>query len=123
MSYVAKGDKEYDATGAPLPAAKLHKIRITLTSSNVKNLEKFSLDLINRAKDKQRVKGPVRLPTKVLKITTRKTPCGEGSKTWDRYELKIHKRLIDLHSSSEIVKQITSISLEPGVEVEVTISA
>lgn len=33
-------------------------------------------------------------------------PCGEGSKTWDRYELKIHKRLIDLHSSSEIVKQI-----------------
>nr|GAT47440.1 40S ribosomal protein [Mycena chlorophos] len=89
-----------------------------------RNLEKFSADLINRAKDKQlRVKGPVRLPTKVLKITTRKTPCGEGSKTWDRYELKVHKRLIDLHSSSEIVKQITSISLEPGVEVEVTISA
>jgi small subunit ribosomal protein S20e len=122
-SYVAK-EKEYDATGAPVPSAKIHKIRITLASSNVKNLEKFSADLINRAKDKQlRVKGPVRLPTKVLKITTRKTPCGEGSKTWDRYELKVHKRLIDLHSSSEIVKQITSISLEPGVEVEVTISA
>ena len=33
-------------------------------------------------------------------------PCGEGSKTWDRYELKIHKRLIDLHASSEVVKQI-----------------
>ena len=31
-------------------------------------------DLINRAKDKQlRVKGPVRLPTKNLNITTRKT--------------------------------------------------
>lgn len=40
MSYVAKGEKEYDATGAPVPAAKIHKIRITLTSSNVKNLEK-----------------------------------------------------------------------------------
>lgn len=98
MSYVAKGEKEYDAAG-PVPAAKLHKIRITLTSSNVKNLEKCSCflllvsnamfltssiymyeivsnDLINRAKDKQlRVKGPVRLPTKVLKITTRKTVC------------------------------------------------
>ncbi|KAF8729413.1 hypothetical protein AX14_006135 [Amanita brunnescens Koide BX004] len=123
MSYVAKGEKEYDAAGA-VPAAKIHKIRITLTSSNVKNLEKFSSDLINRAKDKQlRVKGPVRLPTKVLRITTRKTPCGEGSKTWDRYELKVHKRLIDLNASSEVVKQITSISLEPGVEVEVTISA
>ncbi len=81
-------------------------------------------DLINRAKDKDlQVKGPVRLPTKILRITTRKTPCGEGSKTWDRYEMRIHKRLIDLNSPSEIVKQITSISIEPGVEVEVTIQS
>jgi len=124
MSYVAKGEKDYDATGAPIAPAQMHKIRITLTSSNVANLEKFCRDLINRAKDKDlRVKGPIRLPTKVLRITTRKTPCGEGSKTWDHFEMKIHKRLIDLHSSSEIVKQITSISLEPGVEVEVTIAA
>jgi hypothetical protein len=44
MSYVAKGEKEYDAAG-PVPTAKLHKIRITLTSSNVKNLEKCSSSL------------------------------------------------------------------------------
>ena len=38
-----------------------------------------SADLVNRAKDKQlRVKGPVRLPTKVLKITTRKTVRSDG---------------------------------------------
>ncbi|KAJ1023901.1 hypothetical protein NDA13_004735 [Ustilago tritici] len=118
MSYVAK-DKDVDASA---PAAKIHKIRITLTSCNVKNLEKVCSDLVNRSKDKQlRVKGPVRLPTKVLSHTTRKSPCGEGSKTWDHFEMRIHKRLIDLHSPSEIVKQITSISLEPGVEVEVTI--
>ena len=43
MSYVAKGEKEYDATGAPVPSAKIHKIRITLTSGNVRNLEKCSL--------------------------------------------------------------------------------
>jgi small subunit ribosomal protein S20e len=80
-------------------------------------------DLIRGAKEKHlKVKGPVRMPTKILRITTRKTPCGEGSKTWDRYQLRIHKRLIDLHSPSEIVKQITSISIEPGVEVEVTIA-
>ena len=80
-------------------------------------------DLIRGAKDKQlRIKGPVRMPTKLLKITTRKTPNGEGSKTWDRYEMRIHKRIIDLHSPSEVVKQITSISIEPGVEVEVTIA-
>ncbi|KAB0364137.1 hypothetical protein FD754_008293 [Muntiacus muntjak] len=60
------------------------------------------------------------MPTKTLRITTRKIPCGEGSKTWDRFQMRIHKRLIDLHSPSETVKQITSISIEPGVEVEVT---
>jgi len=101
----------------------VHRIRITLTSRNVKNLEKVCSDLIQRAKDKNlRVKGPVRLPTKVLRITTRKSPCGEGSKTWDRYEMKIHKRLIDLHSPAEIVKQLTSINLESGVECEVTLA-
>lgn len=68
------------------------------------------------------VKGPVRIPTKTLKITTRKTPCGEGSETWDRFELRIHKRVIDLHSPPDVVKNITSIKIEPGVEVEVTIA-
>ncbi|RUP46474.1 40S ribosomal protein S20 [Jimgerdemannia flammicorona] len=120
MAYVAKGKLGFEEQAE----AKIHRIRITLTSRNVKNLEKVCGDLIQRAKDKQlKVKGPVRLPTKVLRITTRKSPCGEGSKTWDRFEMRIHKRLIDLHSPSEIVKQITSISIEPGVEVEVTIAS
>jgi small subunit ribosomal protein S20e len=36
-------------------------------------------DLIRGAKEKQlKVKGPVRMPTRVLKITTRKSPCGNG---------------------------------------------
>jgi ribosomal protein S10 len=85
---------------------QIHKIRITLSSKNVKNLEKgifhpnvlfyflnfyhfffiylfvmtVCSDLVRGAKDKHlRVKGPVRMPTKVLHITTRKSPCGEGS--------------------------------------------
>lgn len=75
---------------------KTHKIRITLTSKKVQALEKVCQELIDRAKSKDlRVKGPVRLPTKSLKVTTRKTPCGEGSKTWDTYEMRIHKRLIE----------------------------
>jgi len=100
-----------------------HRIRITLTSRNVKSLEKVCSELIERAKTKDLwVKGPVRLPTKHLRITTRKTPCGEGSKTWDTYEMRIHKRLIDLHAPTEVVKQII-INIEAGVEVEVTIAA
>ncbi|MDI1485216.1 MAG: 40S ribosomal protein S20 [Ramalina farinacea] len=102
---------------------KIHKIRITLTSRKVKSLEKVCQELIDRAKSKDlRVKGPVRLPTKNLKVSTRKTPCGEGSKTWDTYEMRIHKRLIDLNAPTEVVKQVI-INIEAGVEVEVTIAA
>merc|ERR1712066_342148 len=102
---------------------QVHKIRITITPKNCGAIERISNELVKAAKDKQlKVKGPVRMPTKVLRITTRKTPCGEGCKTWDRYQMRIHKRIIDLQSPAEIVKQITSFSIEPGVEVEVTIA-
>ncbi|KAI0887064.1 ribosomal protein S1 [Annulohypoxylon nitens] len=117
MSY-NKPEKDYAGE-----QAKTHKIRITLTSRKVTALEKVCSELIERAKSKDlRVKGPVRLPTKTLKVTTRKTPCGEGSKTWDCYELRIHKRLIDLNAPTETVKQII-VNIEAGVEVEVTIAA
>ncbi|XP_059952020.1 small ribosomal subunit protein uS10-like [Mesoplodon densirostris] len=101
------------------PKVAIHSIRITLTSRSMQSLEKVCADLIRSAKEKNlKMKGPVPRPTKTLRITTRKTPCGEGSKTWDRFQMKIHKRLIDLHCPSEIVKHITSISTEPGVELK-----
>jgi len=121
MSYVPPVKKEAAAEGAAEQV--VHRIRITLTSRNVGNLEKVCADLKKGAVDKKlHVSGPVRLPTKKLQITTRKAPSGEGTNTWDRFEMRIHKRLIDLHAPSEVVKQITSISIEPGVEVAVTIN-
>ena len=114
MSGLAKA-KTFDSEDS-----KIFRIRITLTSRNVKNLEKVCSDLKRSAQQKNlKVSGPVRLPTKNLRITTRKAPNGEGTNTWDRFEMRIHKRVIDLHSPTEIVKQITSISIEPGVDVEV----
>ncbi|PIO76980.1 ribosomal protein S10 [Teladorsagia circumcincta] len=105
----------------PLADNTEHRIRLTLTSQDVKSLEKVCAQLIEGAKKENLVvKGPIRLPTKVLRITTRKTPCGEGSKTWDRFQMRIHKRLINLHTPADLLRQITSISIEPGVNVEVT---
>ena len=95
---------------------QVQRIRITLTSRKVQNLEKVCNDLIKGARDKGlSVKGPVRMPTKRLRHTTRKAPGGEGTATWDRFEMRIHKRLIDMLSPVDVVKQITSISIEPGV--------
>eukprot|EP01128_Nolandella_sp_AFSM9_P000564 TRINITY_DN10716_c0_g1_i1.p1 TRINITY_DN10716_c0_g1~~TRINITY_DN10716_c0_g1_i1.p1 ORF type:complete len:130 (+),score=35.86 TRINITY_DN10716_c0_g1_i1:48-437(+) len=111
--------KKPEGTAVDTP---FHKIRISLTSRTHKNLEKVCADLIREANQQRlKVRGPVRLPTKVLEINTRRSPCGEGTNTWDRFEMRIHKRIIDLYSPSDVVRQITSISIEPGVQVEVTI--
>ncbi|KAI3926918.1 hypothetical protein MKX01_032833 [Papaver californicum] len=104
------------------PHEQLHRIRITLSSKNVKNLEK---DIKN--------KGPVvRMPAKTLHITTRKTPGGEGKFISPRlllfcyiglvFELCVHKRVIDHVRSLEVVKQISYIIIEPGVEFEVEVT-
>ena len=125
MSAYVPPKKDVEASGSAGGGgdATVHRIRITLTSRNVTNLEKVCADLKKGAVEKKlHCKGPVRLPTKILKITTRKAPSGEGTNTWDCFQMRIHKRLIDLHAPSDVVKQITSISIEPGVEVDVTIN-
>ena len=110
-----------DNTQTIHPKSK-HHIRITLCSQKIKSIERICRNII---KDNQEgdlvLKGPIRIPTKRLKITTRKSPCGEGTNTWDKFENRIYKRVIDIISSKNTLKQITSVSIEPGVEIEVTI--
>ena len=115
MAFVKKGEKTGDEVQ--------HKIRITLSSRNAKALEKVCSDLMGRAKEQTiKTKGPIRLPTRTLKITTRKTPCGNGTNTWIVYEMNIYKRVIDLHAPQDVVKNITSINIEAGVDVEVSVT-
>ena len=103
--------------------AKIHRIRITLTSTKVKAVEKVCAELKAKALSKNlKVSGPVRMPTKQLKLVIRKSPCGEGTNTWDRWQMRIHKRILDLYSPADVVKQITNISIEPGVDLEVIIA-
>jgi hypothetical protein len=40
----------------------------------------------------------------------------------NRFEMRIHKRIIDLHSPAEVVKQITAITIDPSVQVEVSVA-
>ncbi|KAG6542376.1 hypothetical protein Mapa_016205 [Marchantia paleacea] len=98
------------------------RIRITFVSRSVQDLEKVCADLIKNAKEKRlKIKGPARMPNKTMRITSRNSPCGQGTNTWDAFELRVHKRVIDLFTSTQIVKQITSVNIEPGVYVEVSI--
>ena len=65
-----------DTGKTPLePEVAIRRVRMTLTSHSIKSLEKVFADLITGAKEKTlNVKGPVWMPTKTLRITTRKTP-------------------------------------------------
>ncbi|KAI5352820.1 hypothetical protein L3X38_005712 [Prunus dulcis] len=55
-------------------------------------------------------------------ITTSKSPFGEGTNTRDRFEMRVHKRVMDLFSTPEVVKHVTNIQMEARVEVGVTIA-
>merc|ERR1740139_358848 len=72
------------------------RIRMTLRGREVKPLEAACSEIVLRAKHQgYKTHGPVRIPTKTLTVTTRRSPCGNGTNTWDRYEMRIHKRVID----------------------------
>ncbi len=73
-AYTDKGKEkgEYEESEKPT-------IRITLKSQEVKNLEYVASTIISLAKEKNfSVKGPRFMPNKILRITTRKSPCGNG---------------------------------------------
>ncbi|MEM4215190.1 MAG: 30S ribosomal protein S10 [Candidatus Pacearchaeota archaeon] len=65
------------------------------------------------------IRGPIPLPTKRLKITTRKSPCGNGKATFDRFEMRIHKRLIDLPADERVLHSIMRLPIPKDVNVEI----
>jgi hypothetical protein len=65
--------------------------------------------------------GPIPLPTKHLKVPCRKSPDGEGTETWDHWEMRIHKRLIDLDASDRALRQLMRIQVPDGVNIEIVL--
>ncbi len=68
------------------------------------------------------MKGPVPLPTKRMVVPVRKSPDGEGSATWDRWEMRIHKRMIDMDAEDDrALRQLMSIQVPDGVNIEIVL--
>ncbi|MBT7903761.1 30S ribosomal protein S10 [Candidatus Woesearchaeota archaeon] len=98
----------------------MQKARIKLTSSNIDRINEVSKS-IKDISDKTgvQIRGPIPLPTKKLKITTRKTPCGEGKASWERYEMRIHKRLIDLGLDERALRLVMRVPIPDGLKIEI----
>ena len=101
---------------------EIQRIRMTLKGREVKALEHACSEIVSRSKAKgYEIKGPNRIPTKILRVTVRKSPCGEGTNTWDRYEMRIHKRVIDIYCPSSVVKDITTFKIDSSVDVNLVV--
>ena len=100
--------------------AMARKARIRLTSTDYKKLEEVCAELRTIAeKTGVKMAGPIPLPTKRLRVPVRKTPCGEGTATWDKWELRIYKRLIDLDAEERVMRRIMRIRVPEEVFVSI----
>ena len=96
------------------------KVRIKLNSTNIKMLNDICNSIQNLAKKAGiSISGPIPLPTKKLKVTTRKSPCGDGTATFDRFEMRIHKRLIDLPANEKIIHHIMRMQIPKDVNIKI----
>lgn len=94
--------------------------RIRVVSTDVRDLE----DVCNQIREMGekmgvRVRGPIPLPTKKLKVVTRKGPSGQGTETWDRWELRIYRRIIDIDANERTMASLTRLKIPSTVSLEV----
>jgi small subunit ribosomal protein S10 len=96
------------------------RARIKLTSAEIAKINQVTSS-IKEIVDKTGVdmRGPIPLPTKKLKVTTRKSPDGEGKASWERYSMNIHKRLIDVSADERTLRLIMRVLIPEGLNIEI----
>ena len=98
----------------------MSKVRIKLKSMDIEKLNKICSQIKEiSARAGINISGPIPLPTKKLKITTRKSPCGNGTATFDNFEMRVHKRIIDLPSNESVLHSIMKLPIPRSVNVKI----
>lgn len=102
-------------------AAKEHRIRIRLKS--------FDHDLIDRAvsaivdtskKTGAQVIGPIPLPTRIKRVTILISPH-VNKDARDQYEIRTHKRVLDVVANTSTVDALMKLDLAAGVDVKISL--
>lgn len=96
------------------------KIRIRLKAYDHKLLDKSVTDIIKKVKETgARVSGPIPLPTKINKYTIQRS-VHIDKKSREQFEMRIHKRLIDImEPNHETVEKLKNLDLPAGIDVEI----
>ena len=96
------------------------KARINLLSTDIDKLNQITASIQEIAKKtKVKLSGPIPLPTRRMKITTRKSPCGDGKASFDNFEMRVHKRLIDLGINERALRLVMRVPIPEGVQIQI----
>ena len=98
------------------------KIRIRLKAYDARVLDQSTGEIVETAKRTgARLAGPIPLPTEINKWTVLRSPHVD-KKSREQFQLKTHKRVIDiLDSRAQTVDALTKLDLPAGVDVEIKV--
>lgn len=95
-------------------------IRIRLESDDLDALNSVISQIKSMAQTLGlKINGPVPLPTKKLQVTVRRTPCGDGSETYERWEKRVSRRIIELTGSNKAIRMVLRVRIPNNVYVKI----
>ena len=100
--------------------AKNQNIRIRLKAFDHRLIDQSAMEIVETAKRTgAQVKGPIPLPTKKERFTILTSPH-VNKDARDQYELRTHKRLMDIvNPTDKTVDALMKLDLAAGVDVQI----
>ena len=94
------------------------RIRIKLRGFDYRVIDQSAIDIVDTAKRTgARVAGPIPMPTRIERYTVNRSPHVD-KKSMDQFELRTHKRLIDIiEPTVQTVDELKKLNLPAGVEI------
>ena len=97
--------------------------RVKLISKSLQKLSDVCSEIMSiGTKTGVKVKGPIPLPVKRLNVVTRKSPCGSGTETYEKWEMKMHRRVIDISADDKAIRQLMRLRIPDNVYIELSLT-
>ena len=96
------------------------RIRIKIKAYDNKVIDQSARKIVETAeRTGASITGPVPLPTEIHKVTVNKSTFVHKDAR-DQYEMRVHKRLIDiLEPTPKTIESLTNLDLPAGVDIEI----
>ena len=109
--------KKKDKAETPSP-----KIRIKLKAYDNKVLDKSARQIVETVlRYGAEISGPIPLPTEIHKYTVNRSSFVHKDAR-EQFEIRVHKRLIDiLKSDQRVIESLTNLNLPTGVDIQIKI--